>query len=301
MTLRHVLVAHRDPVYSLEKSIQELCFYTGGGDGIVLKWSLKNPDKATAIAKTDSSVYVIKELPNGLLLIGNNDGFIYLINPNEKVVLAENKLEYTIFDWYVAPGKGLVYAALANGHLSILSIDDLQVKDTKQVARGHLRIVQKDPTSETLLIGSSDHSIYGYDMQKESFHILRRDAHVDSVFSLHAVSRDQIVSGGKDAYLRLWYKEKGHLDLNEETAIPAHLLTINQIIEHPSLPLLATAGRDKTIKIWDKESLLLRKVIDRTKFENGPTHSVNRIAFLNDNHLVSVGDDKAVRIWELTF
>lgn len=296
VVLKHVLVAHKDPIYALEKSKTKGIFYTGGGDGTVLKWDIDDPTKPTAIAKTDASVYLIQELDAGVLMIGNNAGGLHLINIDQKEVVAEVDLKRTIFGGVLDGTGQIIYLATADGILTTLRTNDLAVIDEIKVAKGHIRAIQKHPTQPFLWLGSSDHSIYCYDIKsKRPTQQLR--SHKDSVFSLYPISSDFLVSGGKDAQLKLW---KGSLEeWTEETSIPAHLLTINQIVENPQGTHLVTAGRDKSIKIWNKSTLLLEKVLDRSKFNDAPSHSVNRIAFMNENQLISVGDDRAVRIWEI--
>ena len=81
--------------------------------------------------------------------------------------------------------------------------------------------------------------------------------------------------------------------------IPAHMFTINDIVFSPDGKLMATAGRDKHIKIWDAEAFNLLKVIDREKF-GGHINSVNKLFWSNwNNYLISCGDDKAVMVWEI--
>lgn len=266
---------------------------------MVLRWDLSHPHETTMIAKTDSSVYIIHELSESSLLIGNKDGTIYTIETAKKDILAKNELGETLFDWYIDTENGLIYAALANGYISILKTSDLSVLSKQKIAQGHLRVARKLVSEPTLILGSSDRCIYKYDLITHTATLLRSNAHTDSVFSLHPISHELLLSGGKDAHLKLWRIEQDQLI--EETSIPAHLFTINQIIEGPEGTHVITASRDKTIKFWSPQSILLEKVIDKSKFPDGPTHSVNRIMLLDFKHLISVGDDKAVRIWNISF
>ena len=59
--IAHYLAAHKDCIYAIEKNTDS-SFYTAGGDGMLLLWDLENPQTAQMLAKTDSSIYVIKKI-----------------------------------------------------------------------------------------------------------------------------------------------------------------------------------------------------------------------------------------------
>ncbi len=86
----------------------------------------------------------------------------------------------------------------------------------------------------------------------------------------------------------LWRKHHG-----EESRLRGHTGTVLAVAFSPDETLLATAGADRTIKLWDlmrgQEVLTLR----------GHTDSVSALAFSPDGkRLVSTSADKTVRLWE---
>jgi centriolar protein POC1 len=84
--------------------------------------------------------------------------------------------------------------------------------------------------------------------------------------------------------------------------IPAHLFAIYSIAFHPTLPYLATASRDKSIKIWDTENFELKKTISIEKGYDCHRLSINKIIWEPiDNQLISVSDDKLLKIWNVEF
>ena len=85
-----------------------------------------------------------------------------------------------------------------------------------------------------------------------------------------------------------------------EQRIPAHNFTINSIALNPkpSFNMIATASRDKSIKIWDAKSLELYKVINSQK-QYAHQRSVNNILWLDDYYLISASDDKSLILWHL--
>jgi WD40 repeat protein len=116
------------------------------------------------------------------------------------------------------------------------------------------------------------------------------------VFTL-SYSKDgkYLISGGRDAMLKVWDVENDFELLHD---IPAHTLHINTIVFNPENTLLATGSMDKTIKIWDAKTFTLLKVIDKVRNQSHST-SVNKLLWLDNQNLASVSDDKMSMLWEV--
>ena len=76
--------------------------------------------------------------------------------------------------------------------------------------------------------------------------------------------------------------------------LPGHQNTISQIKYSPDGKLIASAGWDNSIKLWNAENGKLRETLRHTD-------GVNSIAFSADGQtLVSGSEDKTIKIWDLT-
>jgi WD40 repeat protein len=102
-----------------------------------------------------------------------------------------------------------------------------------------------------------------------------------------------MISGGRDATLRLWKNTQ-----ESEGSIAAHLLHIHAIELQPSENWIATASMDKTVKIWDANSMELLKVLEKDKL-SFHTSSVNALLWLGENRILSAGDDRCVVLTEI--
>jgi len=68
------------------------------------------------------------------------------------------------------------------------------------------------------------------------------------------------------------------------------------------MTFMATASRDKSIKIWETEGYTLKKTISIEKGYNTHRLSINKIIWEPiDNQLISVSDDKLLKIWKVEF
>jgi len=107
-----------------------------------------------------------------------------------------------------------------------------------------------------------------------------------------------LLSGARDARLKLWDAESGYM-LAEEVA--AHLYAINHLAFSPDGTYFATASMDKSIKVWDARDLKLLKVIDKGRHAGHGT-SVNKLLWTPYNNvLLSASDDRTISAWDLLF
>ncbi|MGB0429470.1 MAG: hypothetical protein ACPGLV_03285 [Bacteroidia bacterium] len=285
--LQHSLSAHKDCIYTCD-TINTNEFYTGGGDGLLLKWDLSNTKEAYSLAKVDSSIYMIKQ-QNQQVIIGTNSGEIYSINTSSKKVTASTKTPKGVFTGII--NDDLILLGLADGVIAWLNLNSFKLITLKKISEGHIRTLMRLSENE-FAAGTSANEIILFNSDLNVFNKID-SAHSDSVFSIFKLNSNQFLSAGKDAHFKCWNLH--NLKINNE--VPAHLFAINSMAYNHHTKSIATASRDKSIKIWDPQTLLLQKVIDRSKIAQASTHSVNKIQWLSSNQLLSVGDDKIIRVY----
>jgi WD40 repeat protein len=265
-------------------------FFSASGDGMLVHWEA-GKDDGQLVAKVPGNVFsMLYNEEENQLLAGSGEGDLFVItdvfgsNPGVRRFLAHNKGLYRLLN---IP-DGLLSAG---GDGRILRWDR-QFEITAEInnSGAATRALCLDE-SGNLWAGSSDFFIRVYDADAKLQKTLQ--GHTQSVFDLCALPENRMLSGGRDATLKVW-SETAEL----QQTIPAHLLHIHSIKMHPEGKWFATGSMDKTMKIWDTNSLELLKVIDRDK---QPFHSssVNTLIWLDETRILSAGDDRRIVLTEV--
>jgi len=289
------LEGHKQGVYALLNLRGSSVIVSAGGDGAVVKWDLDengpvrmNPEPSVAgvlFAQLLEPVFCLMEGLDGVIWSGTQGGLVFKLVSGEapRMIKLGTSSVFFISRWM----DGRIAVGLGSGELVFLD-DKLQLLDRKSLGKKSLRCCLGDRG----LIGGSDGLIWRLDAQGD---ILKRwDANSPSVFCLAEDAQGDIVSGGRDALL-MWMGENGGL----KQEVKAHLFTIHALAGS-DLGWLASGSMDKTVKVWDRNSGALLKVIDREKYPSrGHSHSVNALCWVG-RLLASAGDDKIIRIWEVS-
>jgi WD40 repeat protein len=289
------LEGHKQGVYALLNLRGSSVIVSAGGDGAVVKWDLDetgpvrmNPEPSVAgvlFAQLPEPVFCLMEGLDGVIWAGTQGGLVFKLVLGEapRMIKLGTSSVFFISRWM----DGRIAVGLGSGELVFLD-DELQLLDRKSLGKKSLRCCLGDRG----LIGGSDGLIWRLDARGD---ILKRwEANSPSVFCLAEDAQGDIVSGGRDALL-MWMGEDGGL----KQEVKAHLFTIHALAGS-ELGWLASGSMDKTVKVWDRNSGALLKVIDREKYPSrGHSHSVNALCWVG-RLLASAGDDKIIRIWEVS-
>ena len=111
----HSLTGHRDCVYTLSPSDSADYFFSAGGDGMVVRWDLNQPEEGEVIAKLSNSIYALHAIPkSNLLVAGHNYEGIHVLDWKSKtqVTLRSKPMKETIPDILAAIAIGIGLAVL---------------------------------------------------------------------------------------------------------------------------------------------------------------------------------------------
>lgn len=286
------LEGHKEPIYSF-LDFDENHFLSASGDGIVAKWNIHD-FSSVALAKSNSGIYAMCHLPDQFLAIGNNRGLIHFLDVNNKEISKNLKISgKPVFSLTFSEKTNKLYSAAGDGKISVIDVAGKSVEKQINISKKNLRSIKLNKAENLMSIGSSDHQIYIFSLPELNL-ISRLTESDNSVFCTQFISETLLVSGGRDAHLRLW----DVIDQKELKSIPAHFFTINDLAFSPDRQWLATASRDKSFKIWEKTNLELKKVVSQEKFPEILRYSLNSLLWKNE-YIITGGDDRLISIWQV--
>jgi WD40 repeat protein len=290
------LLGHNNPIYSVIAHPNLRLFYTAGNDKGIIEWDLNTHQHRRIFNQIKSTVYtlfIIDEL--SLLIAGCNDGNILFFDLETTQLLETIFVRGAVFDLKFISYKNEILASTDSGQILIINPEERKIIHQFQSGNDKIRSIAYHKNLNFVATVSNDEFIRIYALDDYTF-IIKLKGHENGVGSV-AFSPDGkfMITGGRDAHLKVWNTQNWECEHN----FAAHLFAIYQITIHPKLPFFATASRDKSIKIWRLEDFSLYKKLSIDKVKEGHLLSVNDICWSNDGkELLSVGDDKMVKIWE---
>ncbi|MDX2306552.1 MAG: WD40 repeat domain-containing protein [Microscillaceae bacterium] len=292
------LAGHTDCIYTLCPSPNDQFFFSSGGDGIVARWDLANPEIGDLIVRVPNSVYALYCLQaQKQLLVGQNFEGLHLIDLENKQEIRSVKLtDAAIFDIQCYGSD--IFVACGDGVVIVVDYETFALRKHLKASDKSARCLSINPIEREFAVGYSDHSIKIFGLQDLDLH-QSLQAHKNSVFALRYTPDGQyLLSGSRDAHLKVWEVEKKYA-LYE--SIVAHLYAINHLDFSPDGNYMATCSMDKSVKVWDIKTWQLIKVIDKARHAGHGT-SVNKLLWsAYENLLISGSDDRLISVWDLTF
>lgn len=289
------LSGHRDCVYTLEGTNQPF-FYSAGGDGMVVKWDLRNPDIGTLVVKVPNSIYALCYIEKyNHLVVGQNFEGIHIIDLESNKEIRSLKTDNSaIFDIQFFEEKLLL--AHGNGIVSIVNYNSLETIFKTKTSDKSARCISINHACREFAVGYSDSYIRIFDLKDIQLKY-EIPAHDNSVFTVkYSPDSKYLYSGSRDARLKKWNVYDGY---SLDNTVIAHMYAINHLTFSPSEDHFVTCSMDKTIKLWNPDEMKLLKVIDKARHAGHGT-SINKLLWTSyENQLISGSDDKMLGVWKI--
>ncbi len=233
-------------------------FYSSGSDGQVLKWNTESKEKTYQVIYTGTGIMDITEVlaispDESWLACGGANSSIRMIpikGSGDQYVLAGHKgmIKSLIFSF---DGKYLYSAALDGKVLKW----DIAARTSTDVTTGAIQITSIDLSSKgNLLAGiSSDGRVIVWNPESKADNFRLETAGRNIKVVRFKPDEDILAIGDIDGNVELW-------DINTRkiiSKVKAHTAAVTDIRFNPVYKQMATAGRDKSLKIFNIDNLTI--------------------------------------------
>lgn len=286
------LLGHKGAIYSLLLAPDKQSFFSVAGDGYLVHWPLLPLGDGQVLAQLEGPIFSMALLNKTEIVLGDQNGDIHLIDyPKKQLVQQKKAHKKGVFSLHPWTNNHFLSAG-GDGQLSLWSKQTFRPKSSWKLSHQSLRSISLSPDQSSLVVGGSQGHLFFLDAQTFDLKQEIPQAHQSSIFCL-AQTTNYLLSGGRDAFFRIWTQEQRE----ELPTQAAHLFTVNDLAISPNGRYLASASRDKTLKIWSLPDFKLLKVIDAPR--GGHINSVNALLWASDQLLLSASDDRSIIVWEV--
>jgi WD40 repeat protein/tetratricopeptide (TPR) repeat protein len=167
---------------------------------------------------------------------------------------------------------------------------------------GEVYSVCFSPDGQRLASASFDQTVKVWDLGTgKVVHSLRHSSAVFSVcFSPQTSSGrtgPRLATGSEDGAVKVWdvsrSTEGRQAGGKELLSLPGHAVRVSSVCFSPDSKLLASASRDKTVKLWDLQTGHETQTFQHTDWVNSVRFSPN------GKRLASAGDDHTIKVWDV--
>jgi WD40 repeat protein len=265
-------------------AIYDLCLtsngdlVSAGGDGLLVLWAKSGQgwtNQGKAVAKAAAPLFTVCTNEGGMLA-GTGDGGILSLAPGG--------------EWEIKPahpGGTYVVTPEATG-----GADGQWRTWPDGQALAHLagRVRCSLSTDEGTFVGTSEGTIHHIASGAET------TAHVGAVRAMVMwPGKSALASVGGDGRLCIWRTTAGG-KLESVLTEDAHKGAVYRMVVSPDGRWVGTCSRDKSIALWNADTLALETRIVRPHWQ-GHTRSINAMVWSGNGTLATAGDDGRILIW----
>jgi WD40 repeat protein len=289
---------HQGSIYTLLKG-DGSAFYSGSGDKLVVKWDVNTPDEGEVVARASDAVYAILLLKEeNVLLVGQASGGIHVINLTERAEKRLLKISHTsVFSLHLSPDGKFIFVLTGDGSFYVIDRGTLDQVANVKISSSKVRSMVFNDHASKAYFGCGEGAVQEINLNGFTFG-KRWQAHKQG-FSVNTLvlssDKEFLLTGSRDAHINKYSLSNYSLI----QSVPAHNYAIYDLAFNPNCTYLASASRDKTVKIWNPETLEVVKRLEKQEAD-GHVNSVNKLLWLSDTELLSAGDDRSIALWKMS-
>lgn len=290
VNLRNTLVGHQNPIYTVAMDTEKQRLYSAGNDKGIVEWDLTSDTFSRVLCTVSSSVYCLRVIGNYLvaglrsgevLVMEHNEPILkaklkvdkgsvfaiqYLPAKNELLAIGEEGRAYVwnfeTFDllYQFEVSKNTVRSIALSADEKIIAFGDKDgyvalhdANDFHCIARERRHesgVTSLAFVGEYLFSGGRDAKLYKLEIP--TLEIINAVVpHMFTIYGIQSLGNDLLSTVSRDKTIKIWNTDlKLQKNISRDKGIESHFLSINTQDFDTSQQMIATAGDDKMIKLW---------------------------------------------------
>lgn len=286
----HVFQGHNGPIYAID--FDEEFVYSASADRFVTRWNKISGKQDSFAIRSEAVPFSIQLFSSGkMLAIGLASGQLHIVDLAQKREIHHfTQHQAGIFSMFITNDQRLLCIGDADGFLSVWETSSMKLLIILPLSCGKIRAIRQLNSTQILIAGGSGEVLV---LETEFFNELNRFYAHEAGATVLCLdrTRNELITGGKDGYLRWWDAET----LSLKKALPAHKGTIYGL-EFIDENHFASVSLDKSVKIWNAvERKVIHKITDKSM---GHRRSVNTICSNGIGQFAYAGDDKLIHFFD---
>jgi len=280
---------HNGPIYCIDAD--EKFIYSASSDTYVTRWLKSTGEQDRFAIKCNAVPYVLCLFAQHTkLAIGLSTGQIHIVDVMEKREIHHIVQHQSgIFALKELSSRNLLFVGDADGYLSVWDKNSMKLQLILPLNCGKIRCIESF-NDQAIFVAGGNGEIVVIEVEFMN-EIGRFYAHEGGTSSLYFDKQhQQLISGGKDAYLRWWEMP----DFQLVKALPAHKANIYGIRKWKEDEFI-TVSRDKSMKRWNLTSKSVLEKWESSKIKH--RQSINSLWSNENGQFAFAGDDKIIHFY----
>ncbi|MDB4516632.1 WD40 repeat domain-containing protein [Crocinitomicaceae bacterium] len=265
----------------------------GSGSGVKYQiriWDARDGSNLRTIGLDRGPVWVVSWSPDGeYVAFGDHDGTLTVLETRGWQVKRKFERQSGMLRKIVwAHGSNRLATGDEYGALRVWDLDSGRLQYTARPHTGNIADLSWSPDDQYIATASWDQTAVISDSKSGEL-VYRLEGHSAYVTCVAWSSDGKAIATGSSSEpnLLLWRMEGG----SSPVAAIGHRLAVEKIEWSPALPLLASASKDDTVRVWDETGTLIHV------FEMRGSGSPD-LMWSGDGSLLAAANDESVSIWD---
>ncbi|MFY7802894.1 MAG: sugar-binding protein [Limnoraphis robusta] len=286
-----ILKGHNSPVYTVVFSPDSEQIVSADGDGTLIFWNRQGELIKTVKAHSQTIWSIAFSPDSQTVASASSDQTVKLWSREGQLLKTLDEHKRPVFSVSYSPDGQSIASADTNGNIIFWSKAGIQ----KTILRGHRNAVNQvsfTPDSQMLISASKDSTVRLWNLNS----IPEVFQPSETVYNMIFSPDGQLLASVSDQnQVILWKahrsaKQQLPYALSKQFSFKDHRDVVNNISFSPDGQLIASASKDKTVKLWNLEGKVIKNLP-----HNAPVWTVK---FSPDGELIATAsDDQTVQLW----